>query len=164
MTDMPSPHTAPTKIVSVRQTRTWIWTALSIAGALAALLLLSTIDNADGTPWLESTLIGQTLALLGVVAAAFLPSLISTRKDAAVVRDQLENSHVDNPQRVSNVRENIDSNHIEILKRLDRFETRVDRRFDGMASDIRGVRRDIGRHADAIADLEKTQPSRERGE
>lgn len=159
---MPNVNTGNTKVVTRRQVRTGLFTAISVLSTFLVILGLSTVDNPDGTPWLESSVIGQSLATLGLITAAVLPSLLGTRKDAAVARDQLENSHVDDPSRVSNVRDDMDEKHSEILARLDRFEERVDRRFDGQSADIRGLRRDIGRHSDKIADLERTEPSRHR--
>jgi hypothetical protein len=131
------------------RTRTAIWTALSLAAAIAGLLILSTLDNADGSPWLESTVVGQALALLAVVAAGILPSLLQqqksieeTKRVTHIVRDEVQNSHD------INFRDNVDSNHGEVVDLFRQLDAKFERRFDGMASDIRGVRKDIGRNTD----------------
>lgn len=138
-----------------RQIKTGIITAFSVFGAVLCLLGLSAIDNADGTPWLESTLIGQTLAMLGVIAAAVLPSLLATRRDAAVVRDQLENTHVDTPDKISNVRDDLDYKNEVVLRAVERvaqqnrdLAEKVERKFDGVYAEFRGARKDIGRATD----------------
>lgn len=134
-----------------RQTKTVIWTGLAVAAALVGILILSTIDTPDGKPWLESTLIGQTLATMGLILAAILPSLLGTRKDTAVVREQVQNSHT------KNQRDDMDDKHDVVVKLIDtKFEslyTRMDDKFQGVASDIRGVRKDLGRSADDIRGL-----------
>lgn len=131
-----------------KQIRTGILTAISVFSAVLVLLILSAIDGPDGKPWLESTLVGQTLAMLGVVAAAVLPGLLATRKDAAVARDQLENSHVSDTSKVSNVRDDLDHKHSAVMDAVEALAQKMERKFDGVYSEIRGTRRDIGRAAD----------------
>lgn len=136
-----------------RQTKTAIWTVLSVAVAFLAVLILSTIDTPSGDPWLESSLIVQTLATMGLILAAVLPSLLGTRKDAAVVREQVQNSHT------KNQRDDMDDKHEEIRELLaskfEQLHNRMDDRFQAVASDIRGVRRDVGRLADGHVRLDK---------
>lgn len=134
--------------VRSRQIRTGLITVVSVFIAIIVLLALSAIDNPDGSPWLESSLIGQTLAMLGVVAAAVLPSLLATRRDAAVARDQLENTHVDAPGKVSNVRDDIDQKHDALVDLVNAFSKQMEHKFDGVYAEFRGMRRDIGRAAD----------------
>lgn len=138
-------------IARQRQAKTGLWTVLSVAIALFGILVLSTIDTPDGTPWLESTLIGQTLATMGLILAAVLPSLLGTRKDAAVVREQVQNSHV------KNQRDDMDDKHDEIRELIgvefSKLHHEIHERFEGVASDFRGVRKDIGRSADDIREL-----------
>lgn len=138
------------------RTRTALWTTVSIVGAIVGLLLLSTIDNPDGTPWLEGTVIGQSLALLAVVTAAILPSLLAqqksieeTKRVAHVVRDEVQNSHT------VNFRDNIDNNHSTVVDAIASLDRKFETRFNGFASDLRGVRRDIGRNADNTDELRK---------
>lgn len=142
-----------------KQIRTGLWTTISIGAAIILLLVLSSINNPDGTPWLESTLIGQTLAMLGVVAAAVLPSLIATRRDAAVAREQLENSHVEDSSKVSNVRDDLDHKHGAVMDAVAELAARMERKFDGVYAEFRGTRGDIGRaarQADAARDAADT--------
>lgn len=156
--------TGPTRIVTRRQVRTGLWTALSVGLTIIGVLLLSTIDNPDGTPWLENNLVGQTLTIIGAVAAVILPSLVGTRKDAAVARDQLENSHVDDPMRISNVRDDMDRKHEELLHVLrsvqeeaGRFRNHVEDAFNHVRMDIGGLRGDLRHERKRIDDLERTE-------
>lgn len=70
------------------------------------------------------------------------------RQHSKAARTQVENSHT------SNLREESDDRHAEIMGAIQ--EVKTDQA--GMKSDIRGIRRDIGRHSDQLRDLEKTQP------
>jgi hypothetical protein len=138
--------------VRTKQIRTAVWTAVWLVVAIACLLLLSTIDNPDGTPWLESSLLGQTLTLLGVLSAIVLPALFAARKDAAVTRDQLENSHVDDASKVSNVRDDLDHKHSAVIDAVAALAEKMESKFDGVYAEFRGTRRDIGRAADLASD------------
>lgn len=147
-----STSTETAQSVRNRQIKTAIWTAGSILAVLAGLLLISTIKNPDGSNWLEASFIGQSLSVLSLTAAAILPSVLGIRKDTSVVRDQVENNHVEDPTRISNVRDDLDHKHEQVLARLDRMEARNDRQWDAVASDVRGMRRDFGRLTDKVDD------------
>jgi hypothetical protein len=135
--------------------RTGLWTALSLFLTFLVVLIISTIDTPSGEPLLESSAVAQTLATLGLVAAAILPSLLGTRKDASVVREQVQNSHT------INQRDDMDQKHdivVELVgKKFDDLFLRIDDRFSAVASDIRGVRKDVGRGSDAITRLQTSQ-------
>lgn len=104
----------------------------------------------------------QGIASSGLVLVAVLPVLLSTRKkasaaatDAKAAREQVQNSHT------VNFRDDHDTKHGEVMAAI----ARVDQRVVNVESDMRGMRRDIGRLADAdarhderIHDLERTQP------
>jgi hypothetical protein len=139
-----------------RQARTGLWTILSIVIAVLAILIMSTIDTPDGKPWLESTIIGQTLATLGLVLAAVLPSLLGTRKDAAVVREQVQNSHT------INQRDDMDQKHDSVVELISAFSARMDDKFQAVDSNIRGVRKDVGRLADGHASMDERLRKQER--
>jgi type II secretory pathway component PulK len=117
---------------------------------------MSTIDTPDGKPWLESTIIGQTLATLGLVLAAVLPSLLGTRKDAAVVREQVQNSHT------INQRDDMDQKHDSVVELISAFSARMDDKFQAVDSNIRGVRKDVGRLADGHASMDERLRKQER--
>lgn len=136
-----------------RQLRTGLWTIVCLVVALIGVLLLSTIDTPAGEPWLESSAIAQTLATLGLVAAAVVPTLVSTRRDASVVREQVQNSHT------INQRDDMDQKHDAITElvtqKFESLRSHMDVRFEAQGSDIRGVRRDVGRAADAVVNLQQ---------
>lgn len=83
--------------------------------------------------------------LVAIVGAVGLLSVALVanrgRQHAKAAREQVENDHA------TNLRVEGDDRHTEILQRL-----------EGLASDIRGVRRDIGRIDERVIELERTQP------
>lgn len=86
----------------------------------------------------------------GLIAVALISN--RTRQHAKATRAQVENDHT------TNLREEGDDRHRELVHRL-----------EGLASDIRGLRRDVGRltdtdhdHEKRIDDLERTQPPKEK--
>lgn len=94
----------------------------------------------------------MTEILVAIVGTAglILVALIGNRarQHAKATRDQVENSHT------TNLREEADDRHRELVRRL-----------EGVASDVRGIRRDLGRHTDHLTDhekrldlIERTQP------
>lgn len=98
---------------------------------------------------------GIIVAGLGLIAAL----ANRTRQHAKASRNQVENDHS------TNLREEQDTRHRESMAAIRELRTHVDRRFDATGSDIRGLRRDIGRLTDSdehleerIRDLENTQP------
>jgi hypothetical protein len=129
-------------VVKVRQAKTWAWTVGSFVVALASVVALSTIDAPDGKPLLETSVIVQVISIFGLVASVTLPPLINARKDAAVVREQVQNTHT------VNMRDDQDDKHSAVIEAVETLATRMDRKFDAVASEFRGVRADIGRVVD----------------
>ena len=134
---------------------------LAAAGVFGVLLVLSMVDDHKGQPLLGEGIVVQTLATAGLLGAAGLaawPKLREFAADVRIVREEVKNSHA------INFRDDIDGKHDEtttqnarIVAQNDRIEQQVealrelfDRRLDGVASDVRGIRKDIGRHADKL--------------
>lgn len=103
------------------------------------------------------------VALLGAVGLLATGLLANRgRQHAKAARDQVENHHN------TNLREEGDERHAENKALLETVLTRVDdlgERVTGVKADVRGIRRDIGRladadrtHEDRIHNLETTQP------
>lgn len=87
------------------------------------------------------------VSAVGLVVVALISN--RTRQHAKAARAQVENSHD------TNLREEADERHKQNVELL-----------NALASDIRGLRRDIGRHTDHITrheerldELERTQPT-----
>lgn len=139
---MTSSNDASNKIIQTQHRKTILWTVASVCSSFIIVLILSTIKTPDGDYWLESSTIGQTVSTLGVVASAVLPTMLSSRKDTAVIREQVQNSHQEP------LRNDLDGKHDTVIEKLNRLEARIDSRFEGVASDIRGIRRDVGRVSD----------------
>jgi hypothetical protein len=155
-----------TTTVNKRLTQTGLWTALAVGVAILGILLLSTIDTPDGEPWLESSTIAQTLSLLAVVGAAVLPSVLGTRKDAAEVREQVQNAHMKPDGTPLNLRDDLDDKHnltSGALKHLtalvegvidDQRNDREDRRSD--RADIRALTKRVDTVTSHVGELRKT--------
>lgn len=127
--------------VKVRQAKTWAWTIGSFFVALSSVVALSTLDGADGKPVLETSVTVQIISIFGLVASVTLPPLINARKDAAVVREQVQNTHE------TNMRDDQDGKHSAVMEAVEALATKMDRKFDAVGSEIRGVRADVGRVA-----------------
>lgn len=115
-----------------KRAMTWRWWALLILGlviAVGTIVWLGALDDDDGVPLIENpgaivaVLLGSVTSILAVV----LPQVLE-------IKHQVKNDH---PQ---NFRDDIDGKHTTILKIV-----------EAIAADVRGVRRDVGRNADATA-------------
>jgi hypothetical protein len=104
---------------------------------------------------MSETVIVSIIAAIGAVAVAWIGrKLVTIQKDTKASREQVENSHN------TNLRDDLDGRHGEVMRVLDRLY----RQFEGMGSDIRGIRKDIGRLESSddrlderIHDLEKKE-------
>lgn len=123
------------------QAKTWAWTLGSFVIALCVVVFLSTFKGEDGKPLLETSVIVQVISIFGLVASVTLPPLINARKDAAVVREQVQNTHE------TNLRDDQDGKHSAVMDAVEALATKMDRKFDAVGSEIRGVRADVGRVA-----------------
>lgn len=146
-----------------RPNRTLLWSALAVVGMLAVIIVLGTIDDANGDPLLDTpgAAFVQTIATAGLVAAAVLPLLRRTQKDAsaakadaAVAREHVANDHFDEEGKPINMRVDLDDFRNEmrelITTQLAGLREHTDTQFDGIRSDMRGVRRDVGRNTDGV--------------
>jgi archaellum component FlaC len=83
----------------------------------------------------EAIVVSLIVAVGGVLAAIFGRQIRLIRLDASASRRQVENSHP------TNLRDDMDDQHREVMGQLGRVADRL----EGTASDIRGIRKDIGR-------------------
>lgn len=98
----------------------------------------------------------QTIATVGIVLAAVLPAVISTRRTAkraetaaVQAKKEITNGHSEH------VRDQLDRQHAEALQATNELRATFEKRADRLASDISGIRRDVGRLADAQAEQGK---------
>lgn len=91
---------------------------------------------------------GIIIAIVAACGGVMVALLNRTRQHSKAIRDQVENDHS------TNLRVEADDRHAELVHRI-----------EGIASDVRGIRRDLGRHADHLGRheerldyLERTQP------
>lgn len=130
--------------VKNKQVATGLWTLFAVFIVVIGVLILSAVNNTDGTPWIENNIVVQTLLTISAVAAIALPSLLSARKDVAVTRDQVQNSHS------INLRDDQDQKHDVVVDLISQVIKVVDVKIEGVHSDVRGLRKDIGRNTDQI--------------
>lgn len=134
-----------------------LWAAGAVVLAVVAILVLGEVDTPDGEPIIKNpeALITQILITAGVIGAATLPLLIKTQKDAAEAKQQVSNDHS------TNLRVENDERHSHVVslvvEKFDELTRHFNTQVDGVRSDIRGVRRDIGRNTDRLDESERRQ-------
>lgn len=111
------------------------WWLLLIAGVLVAagaVIWLGAQNDSDGAPLIENpggvivALFGGVTAILAIV----LPQVLA-------IKHEVKNSHD------TNMRDDLDDKHDAIIARIDKV-------FGAVSSDIRGLRRDVGRNTDRL--------------
>lgn len=133
-----------------------LWTVGAVIAAVVVITILGTVDTPDGDPIIKNPelIITQILITAGVIGAATLPLLIKTQKDAAVAKEQLANDHIDKEGQQINLRVEQDERHVAVVELVtDKFEDLTKHfniQFDGVRSDIRGIRSDVGRNTNRI--------------
>lgn len=127
-----------------------LWVAGAVVLAVVAILVLGTIETPDGDPIIKNpeALITQILITSGVIGAATLPLLIKTQRDAAAAKEQVSNDHS------TNLRVEQDDRHNAVMslftEKFEEMREHFNTQFDGVRSDMRGVRRDVGRNTDGL--------------
>lgn len=133
-----------------------LWAVGAVVLAVVAILILGAVDGPDGEPVIKNpeALITQILITAGVIGAATLPLLIKTQKDAAIAKEQLANDHIDDKGKPINLRVEQDERHTTVIDlvtdKFDELQKHFNIQFDGVRSDIRGIRTDIGRNTTKI--------------
>lgn len=146
-----------------------VWSLLVVIILAGAIVFLGALNDMDGQPLIENpgALIGSMFTSLGLVATAVFTIVTKTektseiiRENSQVAREQLENSHAMDPEKLSNIRDDLDTKASKEdlfamqeyimralgdgLERIYDSVTSLDRRIEGSASDIRGMRKDVG--------------------
>lgn len=123
-----------------RKPRILLWTAVWIALYFIGIALLSAIDAPDGTPWIDSSVLGESVRTIGLVGAAFGPSLVNIVKDTRTVKHEVKNDHS------ANLRVESDTRHAETQREFarlhDSLET-VNRNLNGVRDEVRGDREEV---------------------
>jgi hypothetical protein len=131
-----------------------LWTLGAIVLAVSAILILGTVPKGDPVIKNPEALITQILITAGVIGAATLPIMIKTQRDAAVAKDQLANDHIDEAGKQINLRVEQDERHTEVVDlvtgKFDDLARHFNVQFDGVRSDIRGIRSDVGRNTSGL--------------
>lgn len=160
---------------------TVLWVVVGAIIILGIVVLLSALgETKRGEPMIENpgTLIGGVITGLGGLMTLLLPLLLKVEKTQEAVKEQVQNDHKRADGTPINLRDDLDSKpseayldkainsvkeHVEeqlnmVSSALSGAIGSLDKRIEGSASDIRGLRRDIGRISDATSDnTEKIQ-------
>lgn len=152
---------------------TILWSFIAVIVLMGVIVLLGALNDSDGQPLIENAgaLIGTLITTVGLMFSGILAIVVKSEKtsesvteDTRAIRDQLENAHVQDPKKVSNIRDDLDTKaskddvaHVyasietlvqdalgDVSKTLLNAIASLDRRIEGSASDIRGMRKDIG--------------------
>lgn len=98
-------------------------------------------------------------ALLAVIVAKINRRVKIIHGDQVVIRDQLDNDHVQDPTKVSNLREDLDGKHSAVIEvmRGEFAELRRDVSADigGLRSDLRITRREVASTNERIDETNK---------
>jgi len=141
---------------------TLLWSVVGVLGMLAVIVLLGVIKGPDGQPLLDPEgAFSQVIMTAGLIAVALIPTLRRTQKDAAaakedaaVAREHVANDHVDDEGKPINLRTDLDDFRTEmrdlVVDGLAAMREHTDTQFDGVRSDMRGIRRDVGRNTDGV--------------
>ena len=105
---------------------------------------------------MSETFVAPTITGVSIIVVALITLITNFRlshkvkalkEDSAATRAQVENDHP------TNLREESDARHGEVMHGIHR----LDKQLEGVNSDIRGLRKDIGRNDTRIHDLESTK-------
>lgn len=118
------------------------WTVVSVVAYFVLLPLLSAIDGPDGKPWIETSILGEQIKQLGLIASVSGPAAITLLKDVKDVKHEVKNDHS------TNLRVENDSRHGEMLKLLN--DVRQD--IGGIRQELRDDRRSVSDRFDAVHD------------
>ena len=139
-----------------RKPHTVLWMLGALVLLVISVLVLGQIEDAEGDPLIKNpdALLIQIIATAGLVGAGTLPLLIKAQRDAAEAKDQVSNDHIDDDGNPINLRVEQDGRHTEIVElvtaKFEKLMDHVNTQFDGVRSDIRGVRRDVGRNTSGL--------------
>jgi hypothetical protein len=136
----------------------WV-VAISVVLMGIVIVLGAAIYPKVGEPLIESpeALLGTIVTAVGGLLVVLLPMLLRSEQNSEVIRNEVKNSHS------TNLRDDLDDNHTSIVEALKEIllkqsmsDTSIERLHElagGTRSDVRGLRRDIGRLADGYAEL-----------
>ena len=116
------------------------WTVVSVIAYFFLLPLLSAIDGPDGQPWIETSILGEQIKQLGLIASVSGPAAIALLKDVKDVKHEVKNDHS------TNLRVENDSRHAETLKLL----SEVKKDIGGIRQELRDDRRSVSDRFDVV--------------
>lgn len=136
---------------------TVLWTVATGIGLIGVIIFSSAVlQNSKGDPLFEKpdTLIGIVITALGGLMAVLLPALLRFERNSEELKEQVKNDHKKPDGTPLLLRDDLDDKHDVILARLDSLQDKVDISVglsQANASDVRGIRKDMGRLHDDLS-------------
>jgi uncharacterized membrane protein YhiD involved in acid resistance len=100
----------------------------------------------------EIALVTSVLALVGTLVTAWFSYLAQKRAKQASDHAEQAKTEVTN-RHPKNIRDDLDDQFQQVKETINYRMDQGDKRMDGIESDIRGIRRDVGRASDERRDL-----------
>lgn len=141
-----------------KKPRTFLWTVICVAVYFIVISLLSAVDGPDGTPWVDSSVLGEAIKTLGLFAAAFGPILLDLRKDTRTVKHEVKNDHTTNLRVESDQRYAATKRWMETISKDIggiRGELRDDR--EATRKELSELRQGVSEHSQRIRYIERRQ-------
>lgn len=137
---------------------TVLWTAAVALFAVGLIVFVSaTGETKKGEALIENpgALIGIVFSSLATLMGILLPLLLRAEKSMDMVKENVQNDHKKSDGSPLYLRDDLDGKHDVILEKLGSLADGVAiaiRLSEGNAADIRGMRRDVGRVRDDLAE------------
>lgn len=138
---------------------TGLWIATGGVLFIGALVLVSAWgETPKGEALIENpgTLLGIAITALGGILVAILPAALRLERNSEEVKEQVQNAHKKPDGTPLNLRDDLDDKHGEVLTQIRNVRQAVDLALEltqANASDVRGMRRDMGRVQDSITTI-----------
>lgn len=144
--------------LSRRTRNVLIWTAVGTIGSVGILVVLGGILlDPQGEPIIEKpeTLIGTIITAFSALMAILLPAVLKAESNSEAVKDQVAPETPPQAAPVPSMRVVVTEAIQQVSEELAEVKLQVEDvkdTVDGTQSDLRGIRRDVGRVADGLRD------------
>lgn len=135
---------------------TGLWVATGGVVFIGALVIVSAWgETSKGETLIENpgTLLGIAITALGGILVAILPAALRLERNSEEVKEQVQNAHKNPDGTPLNLRDDLDDKHTELLEQIMSVKSSVGLALtltQANASDVRGMRRDMGRIQDRM--------------
>lgn len=159
------------------------WVIIGAIFIIGLIVFLGAIKDAEGVPLIDNPglVTAAAITAIGGLAAVVLPILLKAESAAEVsrrsstdvadvvstIRDNVQNSHRKPDGSPLHMRDDMDDKHSALMQRLDTMSDSIalaTRLTESAASDIRGVRRDIGNLSQSVQGIQHRVQTVERNQ